>query len=173
MNGLKQNIIILSLILLIIIILVVIAFFSFSLIKVGPEPVMPLQNLNTEQDQSLNISDTSPAAQQERRDQREKEVNNYDLAIAQADFQLCAEVSQDSIRDLCYNNIAINTMTFSTCNYMKSEIGTQRCQLEVSLAKGAQEKSLKACDNLLSPDLKQRCVSQLQDNNFCLSEECL
>jgi len=176
MNKLKQNIFIIVLIIIIIIIIIVIGFFSLSLIEVMPEPPELLENMNTsieQQDIDIEVRDTSPEAQEERRQERKTQADLLNSAVAANNSQLCAEIEEASLKDICYNNIAMNNLDISICNAMVSETGNKRCLLEVSLAKGAQEKSVSACNNLLSPDLKQRCIEQLQANNFCLSEDCL
>jgi len=179
MNKLNQNILILVLIIIIIIIIIVLGFFSLSLIEVKPEPPELLENLNFSAEEPLdsetdiNIRDTSPEAQEERRQDRKIQADLLDSALAANNSELCAEIGEASLKDICYNNIAINNLDISLCNAMVSETGNKRCLLEVSLTKGAQEKSVSACNNLLNPDLKQRCIEQLETSNFCLSEDCL
>ena len=152
--------------------MIIIGFFSFSLIEIKPEPKI-MENQNISMQDEIEIPDTSPEAQAERRQVRQEQVNLLDSIVNQGDYQRCSELSEASIRNLCYNNIAYDKLNLSICNYINSETGIDRCLLLVSVTKGSQEKSLKVCDNLFKPDLKQRCLDQLQANNFCITEDCL
>ncbi|MCK5320482.1 hypothetical protein KAJ61_03775 [Candidatus Parcubacteria bacterium] len=105
-------------------------------------------------------------------EKRINDIEEFESAKEQKDFDQCNKIKNIYTRDLCFKQIALNLSDSSGCAYMKNKQEQQMCSFIIYKRKALGDKEVDPCYELKDQNLIDRCVKQAVEANFCSTEEC-
>ena len=106
-------------------------------------------------------------------EKRINDIEEFESAKKQRDFDQCNEIKDIYTRDLCFKQIALDLSDNSGCAYIENKQEQKMCSFIIYKRKALEDKKVYPCYELKDQNLVDRCVKQVVEANFCSTEECL
>ena len=105
-------------------------------------------------------------------EKRIDEIEKFESAKEQKDFDQCNKIKDFYTRDLCFKQVSFDLLDSSGCQYIENKQEQQMCSFIIYKQKALEDKKADPCYELKDQNLTDRCVKQAVEANFCSTEDC-